>query len=654
MGDGLLGRITVPNPPPFALLHRPESAAGRLDVLVGAVSTVERTAEIPLRGGLAAGIQDVLALIPYRQVAERGFDCRDDGTPLVVLTVDDQESVPVERFTRLVPNVPVRLRDEGFDVDDADYAELVRRVVADEIGQGAGANFVLKRSFLATIADYSPAVALTVFRRLLRQESGAYWTYLVHTGTRTLIGASPERHLTVSDGVATMNPISGTYRYPPSGASVADVLSFLSDRKESDELYMVLDEELKMMGRICRSGGHVIGPRLKPMARLAHTEYLIEGRTDLDVRQALHESVFAPTVTGGPLQNACRVIARHERTGRGYYAGALALIGAGADGRTTLDSAIAIRTADIDPAGRLRIDVGATLVSGSDPAAEVRETWAKAATLRAAFGPGGGHPSGADPRASSGWARHPAVLAALRARNDRLAPFWLAPRPAGAPASGPRVLVVDCEDTFTSMLTHQLVSLGLRVDVERIGARSLSPDDDLYDLYDLVVLGPGPGDPRDVADPKIAAMHALVRRLLADRIPLLAICLGHQVLANVLGLELVRRAVPNQGTQLAVDLFGRRTECGFYNTFAARADTDLITPAATGDLVELSRDGTTGEVNAMRGPGFCSVQFHPESVLTKFGVEILSELVTEMIRMTAHGGERVLLDQVVGGPENIG
>jgi phenazine biosynthesis protein phzE len=57
----------------------------------------------------------------------------------------------------------------------------------------------------------------------------------------------------------------------------------------------------------------------------------------------------------------------------------------------------------------------------------------------------------------------------------------------------------------------------------------------------------------------------------------------------------------------------------------------------TGDLVELSRDRTTGEINAMRGPGFRSVQFHPESVLTEHGVRILSELVTELIPVTAVG-----------------
>ena len=79
---------------------------------------------------------------------------------------------------------------------------------------------------------------------------GAHWTFLIHTGTRTLVGASPERHISLQGGTAVMNPISGTYRYPTSGPTLSGVLEFLGDRKETDELYMVLDEELKMMARI--------------------------------------------------------------------------------------------------------------------------------------------------------------------------------------------------------------------------------------------------------------------------------------------------------------------------------------------------------------------------------------------------------------------
>ncbi|EPY1471263.1 TPA: chorismate-binding protein, partial [Pseudomonas aeruginosa] len=143
------------------------------------------------------------------------------------------------------------------------------------------------------------------------REKGAYWTFIVHTGERTLVGASPERHISVRDGLAVMNPISGTYRYPPAGPNLAEVMEFLDNRKEADELYMVVDEELKMMARICEDGGRVLGPYLKEMAHLAHTEYFIEGQTSRDVREVLRETLFAPTVTGSPLESACRVIRRY-------------------------------------------------------------------------------------------------------------------------------------------------------------------------------------------------------------------------------------------------------------------------------------------------------------------------------------------------------
>ncbi len=56
--------------------------------------------------------------------------------------------------------------------------------------------------------------ALEVFRRLLERERGAYWTYVFFTGDRFLIGASPERHVSVHAGDVRMNPISGTFRIP--------------------------------------------------------------------------------------------------------------------------------------------------------------------------------------------------------------------------------------------------------------------------------------------------------------------------------------------------------------------------------------------------------------------------------------------------------
>ncbi|MFG3498300.1 anthranilate synthase family protein [Streptomyces sp. NPDC047928] len=644
----LFDRVLAPRPPAFALLHRPE-ATGRetLEVLVGEVSTPATLAELPVpdapdapgapegapRDGGAR--HEVLALVPYRQIAERGFAGADDGEPLIAMTVTGQGVLPVTEALRRLPDVPIALSDGRFDVDDDTYAETVRRVIADEIGEGEGANFVIKRSFVADITDCTPHSALSFFRRLLRGESGAYWTFLVHTGDRTFVGATPERHISLSGGRAVMNPISGTYRYPPSGPSLPDVMEFLADRKEADELYMVVDEELKMMARICDAGGRVVGPYLKEMARLAHTEYFIEGHSTRDPREILREAMFAPTVTGSPLESACRVIHRYEPEGRGYYSGVVALIGRDEQGGHALDSSILIRTADIDGRGRVRIGVGATLVRHSDPVSEVAETRAKAAGLLAALeadGPTGG-PVRAVAEEPDRFADHPRVLAALARRNTTLAGFWLAddaarvrPEPALA---GRRVLVVDAEDTFTSMIDHQLRSLGLSVTVRRF--------DEPYALdgHDLVVMGPGPGDPRETRHPKIAHLRSTIGTLLAERRPFLAVCLSHQVLSTRLGFPLIRRDVPNQGVQREIDFFGDRERVGFYNTFAAHSAEDKAECAGVG-LVEVSRETDTGEVHALRGPHFASMQFHAESILTENGVHLVGALLSEVLGV--HGG----------------
>lgn len=616
-GD-LLGRVLSDPPSAFALLYRPDTRRNELETYVGDISTTTSISDIsvpesPTRIG--SRHQEVLALIPFRQIVERGFVCADDSSPLLSIAIREQEVTSLGVALPRLPSVEADMSPGRFDVGDAEYADVVRAVIADEIGQGAGANFVIKRSFVAEIRDFSVQSALAFFRRLIERESGAYWTFFVHTGDRTFVGASPERHLSLNGGTAVMNPISGTYRYPPAGPTLPQVLRFLADRKETDELSMVLDEELKMMARICDGGVRVVGPFLKEMGKLAHTEYYIEGRTSREVREILVETMFAPTVVGSPLESACDVIRRHEPHGRGYYGGVAALIGRDERGRRTLDSSILIRTADIDRAGCMRIGVGATLVRHSNPADEVAETQAKAAGLLAALG------TGAPARFSS----HPDVVQALALRNEGLAEFWIKSRVERTDRyqalAGRRVLVVDAEDSFTSMIQCQLRALGLSVTVRRWN--DMLPADG----NDFVIMGPGPGDPRILEDPKVAALRTRIRLLLNDGQPFLAVCLSHQVLSGMLGFEVVRKRQPNQGLQKEIDLFGRRVRVGFYNTFVAQCGGGASMPAD----VDVSRDSRSGEVHALRGPGFGSLQFHPESVLTEDGLRIVADMLTDLL-----------------------
>lgn len=618
----ILGRILSDDPPPFAILHRPErTGPDTLEVLTGTMSAPATLAGIPLPAAGASPAQagpDVLAVVPYGQIAERGFDCADDGAPLLALSVTGRATLSRAEALARLPDQPARLIDGHFDLDDEEYARIVEQVIGEEIGRGRGANFVVKRSFLAQIEDYGPDRALSFFRSLLSLEAGAYWTFIVHSGDHTFVGATPERHVSQLDGKAVMTPISGTYRYPADGPAMEDLLTFLQDGKETDELYMVLDEELKMMGQICVGGGRVAGPYLREMAKLAHTEYFIEGDSQRDPREVLRQTLFSPAVTGSPLESACEVISRHEPHGRGYYSGVLALFGRDEAGARTMDSSILIRTADIGRGGQLRIGVGATLVRHSDPASEVAETRAKAAGLLAALAAQG----------SDRFGNTPEILSALAARNATIGQFWLA---GDDQAAGPdpglrgrRALVVDAEDTFTSMIAHQLRSLGLDVTVRRFD------EDYSWADHDVVVMGPGPGDPRAAGHPKIAHLRADIDDLLASRTPFLAVCLSHQALCQRLGLDLVCRDTPNQGTQLEIDLFGVRERVGFYNTFAAVAPDDKISCDGIG-VVEVSRDPDTGEVYALRGPALAAQQFHAESVLTQNGPRILAARLRELL-----------------------
>ncbi|GGL94251.1 anthranilate synthase family protein [Micromonospora yangpuensis] len=609
------------DPGPFALLHR--AGTEHLELFTGTLRTVDRLADIPLPDD-AAGPR-TLALVPYRQITERGFACVDDELPLECLVIEEEQRIPAALARGVLPAGPVVTGGAAFDSTDEEYAAAVDRVLADEIGRGEGANFVIHRTLRARVEGSVLVAALAALRRLLLAERGAYWTFVVHTGTRTLVGASPERHVSVDDGLVMMNPISGTFRHTGADADRDALLRFLHDPKEVEELYMVLDEELKMMARVAERGGQVVGPYLKEMAHLAHTEYLLAGRGSLDVREVLRETMFAPTVTGSPMENACRVIARHERTGRRYYAGVLALLGRDDAGRQTLDAPILIRTAELSADGDLRVKVGATLVRHSTADGEVAETHAKAAGVLAALGLGPQAPDHG-PRPPVRLADDPEVRAALAARNAPLARFWLDQRPPGSTVLpglvGRRALIVDAEDTFTGMLAHQLAALGLAVETRpwhRPGP---------LDEHDLVIVGPGPGDPAG-DEPKMVALRRLLTGLLATGRPTLAVCLGHQVLAGLLGLPLHRRRTPYQGLQRRVRLFGVPRRVGFYSTFTALADVDRL-PTGYGP-VELARDDADGAVHALRGPGFAGVQFHPESVLSPDGLAVLADLLGHLL-----------------------
>ena len=386
-----------------------------------------------------------------------GSPARDDGAPLLAHGGrPSRSSLPLAEVLGRIPDVPIRLAGRPL----RRRRRRLRRARSGgssprRSAPGSGANFVIKRSFVADITDYRPASRADVLPPAAANASPARTGRSSCTpATGTFVGATPERHVSLHDGVAVMNPISGTYRYPPTGPDARRACwTFLADRKETDELYMVVDEELKMMARICdgrRPGGRPV-PQGDGPAR-AHRVLHRGPHHAATCASILRETMFAPTVTGSPLESACRVISRHEPDGRGYYSGVVALIGRDADGGR--DAGLG----DPHPHRRHR---------RRRPAAHRRRRHPRP-PLRPGVGgrrdPGEGRRSAAPRWTSAGRgpvrrpargavARWPAATTTSPASGS---PTREARPPARRSSPAGRVLVVDAEDTFTAMIAHQL------------------------------------------------------------------------------------------------------------------------------------------------------------------------------------------------------
>ncbi|BDU73324.1 anthranilate synthase component II [Mesoterricola silvestris] len=184
------------------------------------------------------------------------------------------------------------------------------------------------------------------------------------------------------------------------------------------------------------------------------------------------------------------------------------------------------------------------------------------------------------------------------------------------------ILFVDNYDSFTYNLVSMIGALEPRLEVVRNDA--LTVEKALAMDLDGLVISPGPGHPRD------AGVCIDLVRALAPRVPILGVCLGHQVLVEAFGGRVIRAGrpmhgktslMPHDGTGLLAGL-PDPLQVGRYHSLAAEASTlpeCLAVQGATAD----------GEVMAIRHREFpChGVQFHPESILTPDGAGLLANFV---------------------------
>ncbi len=185
---------------------------------------------------------------------------------------------------------------------------------------------------------------------------------------------------------------------------------------------------------------------------------------------------------------------------------------------------------------------------------------------------------------------------------------------------GLRVLVIDNYDSFTYNLVQYLGELGATVEVVRNDHASV--DELLLRGYDRVIVSPGPGTP----DQAGISLEAVMRFPQAG-LPTLGVCLGHQALVQAWGGRVVRHQ-PVHGKTTAIEHDGRTIFRGLRDPLEVGRYHSLVADAALPEVLERSAFG--GEVvMAVRHRRLPAegVQFHPESVLTEQGRELLGNFL---------------------------
>ena len=420
-------------------------------------------------------------------------------------------------------------------------------------------------------------------------------------------------------------PISGTIERGIDALEDAQqVKKLLLSSKEESELTMCTDVDRNDKSRICIPGSvKVLGRRqIEMYSRLIHTVDHVEGylRKGFDALDAFLCHTWAVTVTGAPKTWAIRFIEEIEKSPRHWYGGAVGIIGF--DGG--LNTGLTLRTIRIKN-GIAEVRAGATLLYDSDPLAEEAETELKASALIDAIV--------RDDKKDINF-----IIGGNPLDNDKLI--------TNSIENIPKILLIDHEDSFV----HTLANYIRQTNAEVITCRSGNNFDQFVKeqidtgLYtpDLVVLSPGPGNPKDFK------LSHTIDILISKRIPIFGVCLGLQGLIEYFGGKLDILDYPMHGKPSIITkidtnesilktnvLNGLPTEFQvgrYHSLYANKAlfPKDLIVTAKTSDDCIMAIQHKTLPIAA--------VQFHPESILTLpiYGLKIIKNAIDELKSNSYH------------------
>ena len=291
-----------------------------------------------------------------------------------------------ERLLRPLPAIPrPRWRSDNQNLADTLHSnmppsqyEAIVRQAKEYIAAGDIFQVVLSQRF----SRQTSAHPFAIYRALRMLNPSPYMFYFdFGEQGMQVIGASPEMHVRLEDGIASVRPIAGTR---PRGGSPAedDTLAeeLLADPKERAEHVMLVDLGRNDIGRVSEYGTVAVRD-LMVVERYSHVMHIVshvEGnlREGMDAYDLMRATFPAGTVSGAPKVRAMEIIEELEGERRGLYAGAVGYVSY--DG--SMDTCIAIRTMLMQD-DKIHVQAGAGIVADSDPATEQQESVNKAKAL---------------------------------------------------------------------------------------------------------------------------------------------------------------------------------------------------------------------------------------------------------------------------------
>ncbi|HED23621.1 MAG TPA: aminodeoxychorismate/anthranilate synthase component II [Firmicutes bacterium] len=188
------------------------------------------------------------------------------------------------------------------------------------------------------------------------------------------------------------------------------------------------------------------------------------------------------------------------------------------------------------------------------------------------------------------------------------------------------ILVIDNYDSFTYNLVQYLGELAGGMELRVIRNDKIDPEEVGRLDPQRIVLSPGPGNPDGAG-----ACLEIVRRL-EGRIPLLGVCLGHQVIGQAYGGEIIRAGNLMHGKVSAINHDSKGIFRGLKNCFkAARYHSLVVNSARLPPALAVTATSEDGEIMGLKHRRYpvWGIQFHPESIMTENGKKIIKNFLEE-------------------------